>query len=104
MDKEKASKIAALNDEFRKSGYGLALTRGIRALPDVNGLIEEIREYKWFSERNDPYGLHDFGKIYWHDKKIFWQIDCYDQNITEFADPLSLNCQRILKVMLDKES
>ena len=34
----KATKIAALNDEFRK-GYTFMITRGIQALPDMQGVI-----------------------------------------------------------------
>ncbi|MEI6478171.1 MAG: DUF3768 domain-containing protein [bacterium] len=66
------SKVAQLNDSFRKSGFGVTVTPGIQDLPDMLRLLEEVRLFSDFSEDNDPYGEHDFGTIRWGCEKVFW--------------------------------
>ena len=98
-----AAKIAALNDVFRHSGFGVTLTGGVQSMPNLNGLMARIRVYDHFNEDNDPYGEHDFGKIKWLGFEIFWKIDYYDQNLEGWADPLSAECRRVMTVMLAYE-
>jgi hypothetical protein len=103
MAVEQASKIAELNDAFRRSGFGMTITVGVQGLEDVAGLLQEVRVFDAFTEDNDPYGEHDFGSIVWQGEKVFWKIDYYDQRLEYGEEPLSPNCRRILTVMLASE-
>ena len=103
MDTEYAKKVANLNDVFRKAGFGVMTTPGVRGLYDLSGLISAVCRYNNFDEDNDPYGEHDFGTIYWQGKKVFFKIDYYDESLTYYGDPLSRECRRILTVMLAEE-
>jgi len=103
MQTEEAIEIAKKNDAFRKSGFGVVVTQGVQALEDLGGLIDEIRQFNDFTDDNDPYGEHDFGTVYWLDTKVFWKIDYYDQDLKYGEDPLSLDCRRVLTVMLASE-
>lgn len=103
MQTEDAAKIAKLNDEFRRGGVRMMVTRGVQALDAVAVLLKEVQEFNTFTEDNDPYGEHDFGTIVWFGKKIFWKIDYYDQNLKLWEDPLSPKCRRVLTIMLASE-
>jgi hypothetical protein len=81
--------IAALNDAFRQQFNDWYTTPGVRALPDLPGLLKAVQEFNTFTPDNDPYGEHDFGVIPWHEEKTFWKIDYYDQELTYLCDPLS---------------
>ncbi len=95
--------ISMLNDKFRKSGFGVTLTCGVQAVRDLPGLLDAIREYDDFTEDNDPYGEHDFGKVIWHGDKVFWKIDYYNATFDGWADPLTKECHRVMTVMLAEE-
>lgn len=97
------SKVAELNDEFRRHGFGVTITRGVQALEDVTGLLREVREFNDFSEANDPHHEHDFGSIVWGDATVLWKIDYYDQALRGWEDPKSRQCRRVLTVMLASE-
>ena len=103
MQTENCEQIAKLNDKFRRSGFGVVVTPGVQVLEDLAGLIDEMRRFDEFTENNDPYGEHDFGTVYWLGEKVFWKIDYYDQSLEYGEDPLSLDCRRVLTVMLASE-
>ncbi len=103
MQTEQASKIAGLNDEFRRKGFAVTVTTGVQALPDLAGLLEAVREYDEFFDANDPYAEHDFGTIIWAKKKTFWKIDYYDEKLAGWSDPASAECNRVLTLMLARE-
>ena len=105
IDIERAEKIAALNDKFRKVALvNIFMTKGVQeTLPDLAGLMRAIREFDQFTEGNDPYGEHDFGSLKWHGEKVFWKIDYYDQALQYGKDPLDLDCKRVLTVLLASE-
>lgn len=85
---DKSEAIAKLNDEFRKAAGTVSQighvfkTHGIASLPigDQVRVLELVRTFNNFSEENDPYGEHDFGRIEYKGDKIFWKIDYYDQD------------------------
>ena len=104
------TKIAALNDRFRRSFIGgqVMTTAGISELPveikaKIFGLVQS---YDRFTPDNDTYGEHDFGEITINtNQKIFWKIDYYDKAM-EFgsenpADPSVTT--RVLTIMLASE-
>lgn len=102
-------KIANLNDEARQSltGCRVFLTRGIHALGEsaVRMIIAKVQAFDEFTEANDPYGEHDFGKIELFDHCIFWKFDYYDPDMQmaslDPADPTIT--ARVLTVMLANE-
>jgi len=95
--------ISMINDKFRKSGFGITLTCGVQSVEDLPGLLQAIRDYDDFTEDNDPYGEHDFGKLVWHGDKIFWKMDYYNQTFDGWEDPFSKECRRVITVMLANE-
>ena len=95
--------IAQLNDAFRCSGQDVMVTPGVRALPDMLGLIHAVQTFDRFTPDNDPYGDHDFGIIGWHSETTYWKIDYYDQALKYGEDPLSPECRRILTILLASE-
>ena len=103
------SKIAFLNDAFRKtlSGGTVLLSAGVYELPDMvkAAAIRKVVDFDEFTEANDPYGEHDFGKFELCNRRFFWKIDCFDER-GEFgsedpADPQKTT--RILTIMLASE-
>ena len=103
MDTEYATKVAKLNDAFRRSGFGVTITPGVQAIEDLSGVIEAVCHFNTFTEDNDPYKEHDFGALDWHNQKIFWKISYYDQLLQYGEEPLSPKCRRVLTVMLASE-
>lgn len=103
METAEATKIAKLNDAFRKSGQGITVTSGVQALEDLMGLIDEIRRFNDFNEDNDPYQEHDFGTVYWYGEKVFWKVDYFDEALRYGRHPLEPECRRVMTVMLASE-
>lgn len=99
---ETSARIAALNDEHRKS-LCFVITRGVRELEDLIGLTYAVRDYDDFSEDNDPYSEHDFGVLKWYGEKVYWKIDYYTPELRGWCDPIDSRCTRVLTVMLAEE-
>ena len=102
LENETSQKIAKLNDEFRRLET-MSVSQGVFGLHDVLGLIRTVRDYRDFTEDNDPYGEHDFGCFDWEDQRIFWKIDYYDPSFEGWCDPLNPECERVLTVYLAEE-
>ena len=83
MENNQFQSIAEQNDDFRlhPSKGTFCLTSGIRALGKdcVREIIDIVRNFNNFNEDNDPYGEHDFGAFYYHNRQIFFKIDNYDR-------------------------
>jgi hypothetical protein len=103
METEQVSKIAEVNDAYRRGGFGVTITTGVRELEDVAGLLREVRLFDAFTNDNDPHGEHDFGQISWYGEKVFWKMDYYNQAMNAWCHPLSPKCRRIITVMLAEE-
>lgn len=76
---------AITNDRARKSlgvGCMLVQTAGVMALaPETQSILRErVELFNDFTEANDPYGEHDFGKIHYGDTDYFWKIDDYGED------------------------
>ena len=101
--------IAALNDRFRQTYWGgnIMTTRGVDELDELTSikLFSAVMHYDDFSEDNDPYGEHDFGKVVIDGQDFFWKIDYYDPTMTfgseNPADPSVTT--RVLTIMLASE-
>lgn len=74
------TKIAVLNDTVRKSfsGCRVYMTPGVQALYQTQAIAARVQAYDDFTERNDPYGEHDFGSFEFCGETIFWKIEYYD--------------------------
>jgi uncharacterized protein DUF3768 len=95
--------IAALNDAFRQQFDDWFLTQGAAALPDRMGLLWTIQEYDDFNENVDPHKEHDMGAFDWHNNRVWFKIDYYNQELRYWCDPLSEECRRVLTIMLASE-
>jgi hypothetical protein len=100
------SKIALLNDAFRKtlSGGKVMLTAGVNELPDMvkAAAIQKVVSFDDFNEDNDPYGEHDFGAFEAEGHTIFFKIDLYEEPgvKSENGEPV---VNRVLTIMLADE-
>jgi len=102
-----AARIAELNDAARTSFIGcrVVITQGVAGMDDLDGLYAKVRAFNEFTERNDPYGEHDFGSIEHDGQTVFWQISYYDVDLLmhspDASDP-AVTC-RVLTIMLAEE-
>lgn len=108
-DAEPQDRIRALNDAFRKTGQGgqFVITPGIQELGPtaIVKLRYRIAAYVDFSDRNDPYGEHDFGSLAFDGNQVFWKIDYYDLSLMyRSPDPTDPDVTtRVLTIMLASE-
>lgn len=94
---ETSAKIAALNDEHRRSMQGSTVTKGIVTMGSAaNEVFVGVRDYTAFTEDNDPYEEHDFGSLVVAGEKVFWKIDHYDEILSNWCDPLDPDRNRAL--------
>ena len=104
-----SSKIAFLNDAFRKSFSGgkVMMTAGVDALPDMVkcAALHEVAIFNTFTEDNDPHGEHDFGSFELCSRRFFWKIDYYDERCEYGSDdPVDpRKTTRVLTLMLAEE-
>lgn len=99
-----STRIAAVNDEFRHSMKDCIVTKGVGELTLILAdIFDEVRQYKDFTEDNDPYGEHDFGSFEFLGIKLFWKIDYYDKELKCWHDPLDPGCHRVLTIMKAEE-
>lgn len=102
-----ATRIAELNDAARTSftGCRVVITRGIAAMDDHDAIYAKVRAFNDFTERNDPYGEHDFGSIEHEGQTVFWKFDYFDVDLLmhslDASDP-AVTC-RVLTIMLAEE-
>lgn len=110
----KATKIAALNDAFRRFDPSVLgqrfLTAGIIHLlkqhtVNADEIVQIVSEFNVFTEGNDPHGEHDFGSFTYLGESCFWKIDYYDVDYSMGSDdPTDLSkTRRVLTIMLAEE-
>jgi hypothetical protein len=98
-----------LNDAFRRTTIGgkLVVTHGVAALGAIHvlALVDRVRNFADFSEANDPHGEHDFGAFEDSQKRFFWKIDYYDEQLHRGSeDPRNpAKTTRVLTLMLADE-
>lgn len=107
----KTAKIARLND-LARTAMGVASrliqTEGICALDpkDQSAIREKVEKFNTFTEANDPYGEHDFGKIEHNGQDVFWKIDYYSRQDPDYGSDEPENpgkTLRVLTIMLAEE-
>ena len=103
--------IAEVNDAFRRGDQQIpgrvVITSGISALGDANVqvILAKVQNFDDFTEANDPYGEHDFGKIIHNGDKVFWKIDYYDPSLQYHSKDKSdlSKTVRVLTIMYASE-
>lgn len=99
---EKSGRVAALNDELRRTLEGglVVLTPGIEALgPEgLSRLGEKLASFNEFTEDNDPHGEHDYGSFTLDGKRVCFKIDYYDRR-GRYASPDPADPERTLRVL-----
>ncbi|MEE4378007.1 MAG: DUF3768 domain-containing protein [Candidatus Competibacteraceae bacterium] len=105
---QSCSRIAELNDQFRKTGIGgkILVTQGIQASwPDYTAIIGKVKAFDAFDDSNDPWKEHDFGKIEHEEQSVYWKISYYDKDVhygsPDPADPSVTT--RVMTIMLAEE-
>jgi len=84
--------LAELNDKFRRREdptLGIYTTTvGVKALEREKRyqLTKLVQEFNCFTEGNDSYGEHDFGKVTMDEEDYFWKIDYYDLNMEYLSE------------------
>ncbi len=85
----------------------MVVTQGIAQLPakQQRELLEKVQNHSNFTEDNDPYKEHDFGRIEPFGEEFYWKIDYYDKSLTKGSeDPSNPECTtRVLTLMLAQE-
>jgi hypothetical protein len=88
----------------------VVVTQGIKALLEDNGedfeaMAAVVQAYDEFSEDNDPYGEHDFGKFEFMGADCYWKIDQYNATYDGGSkDPTYLTqTSRVMTIMLPHE-
>jgi hypothetical protein len=119
-DEARASRIARLNDDFRRqAGTAFSdrrsapgrcfMTAGVMALgrQAQAEIFMRVREFSGFEPGNDPYCEHDFGVIVAPGgEQVFWKIDYFADAAMEYGadDPGDPKRSfRVLTVMLAAE-
>ena len=106
---EATQSIALLNDQARTTltNCKLIITRGLDFLgaEAVDCILNLVKSFDGFSNRNDPFGEHDFGAIEYEGNTVFWKIDYYDLDLMNHSpDPSDPNVtRRVLTIMLGEE-
>ena len=84
--------ITTQNDEFRRGNPAIpgsiVTTATVANLPHetVQEILEKVQQFNAFTEDNDPYGEHDFGKITHAGEVYLWKIDYYDKSLTKHSE------------------
>lgn len=109
IDNEQKDKIRILNDLLRKEliGGNVLATKGVNALPDIikAKVFELIRDFDEFTENNDPHGLHDFGEVEHQGLRVWFKIDCYDNDL-KYGSPNASDpevTKRVMTILLPEE-
>lgn len=104
---ERASRIAARNDAFRKNFGRLVVSARLHELGSefVDRAVEATKAFDRFSPENDPSGWRDFGEFTLDGVELFWKIDTYIDGYTPVGtvDPLDPEASQLLTLMLAEE-
>lgn len=93
--------IRRKNDAFRRTFVGgkVLLTQGVQYSPHLEELLRTVKEFDNFTQDNDPYQEHDFGKLVVQGTSYFWKIDYYDDQYQYFKE----DGNRVMTIMRTDE-
>lgn len=111
MSDERTKRIAELNDQLRTTfspaAGRIAFTHGINSLDteDRAQIFGLVKTFNDFTEENDPYGEHDFGKVECNEHTAFFKFDYYDKSLRRGSpDPSDPNVtERVMTILLASE-
>jgi len=107
--KARTKKIAALNDQLRRTLQGgeVIMTATVDALSEAikRDALTELVSFDKFTEASDPYGEHDYGRFDLNGHTFLWKIDYYDSLcLRESEDPANADkTTRVLTLMLAED-
>ena len=109
-DTATASKIAELNDRFRKGDRKLGVQRTTEMVRALNSeqqqeLFRLVRTFDQFTEENDPHEEHDFAIVELDEEEYFWKIDYFDLEMEyQSEDPSNPSVtRRVMTIMHSSE-
>jgi len=111
MSDERTKRIAELNDQlrttFNPAAGRITYTHGVGALEDEDRaqIFTLVKTFNNFTEDNDPYGEHDFGKVEYNGHTAFFKFDYYDKSLRKGSpDPSDPNVtERVMTILLARE-
>lgn len=106
---ESLRRTVIMNDFLRRYFIGgrVVVSPWVECLDEETFLevIRKVQTFDNFSEDNDPYGEHDFGKVKVRGKRYFWKIDYYDSDFNGHSEDKSdpSVTERVLTIMRAEE-
>lgn len=103
------ARIRELNDAFRSTFIGgrVFITEGIRARGQAfeSACVEAVQTFSDFTEDNDPYHEHNFGRVVIEGTNVFWKIDYYARDLAHGSENPADGFQttRVMTIMLASE-
>ena len=78
------SSLSILNDKARQNLNNYSLSQAVQGLNEesLQQLLEQVKTFNEFSEDNDPWDEHDYGRIEFEGNTYLWKIDYYNKNMT----------------------
>lgn len=107
--RDRAARIAALNDAFRAAGPNgdWHMTRGVAACGAalIAEAVRKVRAHACFPPEDDPYGERDFGAFRLGGVTVWFKIDYYDRDrVIGAEDPANPSeTRRVLTILLAGE-
>lgn len=103
-----SNEIARDNDLLRTTLFKtprtkVVLTCGVAESEHREDILTAVREFKTFTQDNDPHGEHDFGQVMVAGEKYFWKIDYYDSEWMFGVDPHEEKPHLLLTIMHSSE-
>jgi Protein of unknown function (DUF3768) len=105
-----ASKIAQLNDRFRKGDRKLGIERTTEMVEALSSeqqqeLFRLVRTFDQFTEENDPHEEHDFAIVELDAENYFFKIDYYAPDMEHGSEDPSdpTVTRRVMTIMHSSE-
>jgi hypothetical protein len=99
-------KIILLNDlaRLQRSECLIKTSKGVDSLNCYDLILRAIQSYD-FNEHKAVDDTHDFGVIWIEDQAVFFEIQCFENDLrTAAVDPSNpVTTARVLTIMLDEE-
>jgi hypothetical protein len=104
LPKDRAERIRHLNDVARTAmgvASRLIQTQGFNALPvaDQSALREKVELFNTFNQKNDPWNEHDFGAVEHNGHCVFWKIDYYSRQNSDYGSEDPSDPSRTIRVL-----